>query len=102
MFLNIAESFFSVFLIFEINIDVVVTVMHHVETTKNNIAPPEFVKTLLIASWNLFVQSLFTPMSDTRVSSLAALKEERKILCNEEEQSDTRKDAPNKRNNLVL
>ena len=76
--------------------------MRQLETTKNIITPLEFVKNLLIASWNLFVQSLFTPMSDTRVSSLAALKEEREILCNEEEQSDTRKDAPNERNNVVL
>ena len=103
MFLNTAESIsnsFKKFLIFEFIIDVVVTVIRHLEVTKMTGASIGFGKTLLSASGNIFLMSVLTSMYDLRAPTLVAVEEERKTLCNEEELNDMREDAKKKEEHI--
>ena len=51
-----------------------------------------FSKTLLCASYNVFLMSFLTSMYDPRAPIFAAVEEERKTLCNEQELHDMRED----------
>ena len=82
--------FFSVFLLFRRITDVVVRVKRHLKITKMTGASLVFCKTLLSASYNIFVMSVLTSTFDPRVPTLAAVEEERKTLGNEEELNDMR------------
>ena len=86
--------FFRVF--FKPIVDVVVMVIRRLEITKMTGASLGFSKTLLSASYNFFFMLVFTSMCDPREPTLAAVEEERKTLCNEEELNDMRKDAKKK------
>ena len=55
-----------------------------------------FGKTLLSAAYNTFLMSVLTSMYDPRAPTLAAVEEERKTLCYEEELHDMR-DTPKKK-----
>ena len=55
-----------------------------------------FGKTLLSASYIFSFMSVLTSMYDPRAPTLAAVEEERKILCNEEELHDMRDDPKKK------
>ena len=90
MFLNTAQ-FTSVFLFFKLIKNVVVMVRRHLEITKMTGASLGFGKTLLSASYNIFLISVLTSMYDPCAPTLAAV-EERKTLCNEEELHDMRED----------
>ena len=92
--------YFSVFSIFKLIIDVVVTVIRHLEITKMTGASIGFGKTLLSASGNIFLVSVLTSMYDLRAPTLAAVEEQRKILCNEEELNDMREDAKKKEEHI--
>ena len=67
-------------------------VIRHLEITKMTGASLGFGKTLLSASYNIFLMSVLTSMYDPRAPTLAAAEEERKTLCNEEELHDMRED----------
>ena len=54
--------YFSVFLFFKLIIDVVVMVIRHLEITKMTGASLGFGKTLLSASYNIFLMSVLTSM----------------------------------------
>ena len=88
--------YFSVFLSFKLNIDVVVMVISDLEITKVAGASLGFVKTVLSPSYNSFLMSVLTSMYDPRAPKLAAVEEERKFLCNEEEVHDMRDDTKRK------
>ena len=88
--------YFSVFLFFELIIDVVVMVIRHLEISRMAGASLGFGKTLLSASYNIFLTSVLTSMYDPRAPTLAAVEEERKTLYNEEELQDMRNDAKKK------
>ena len=77
--------YFSVFLIFKLLIDVAVMVVLQLEITKTTGASLGFGKTLLSASYNFFLMPVLTSIYDPRAPTLAAVEEERKTLCNEEE-----------------
>ena len=84
--------YFSVFLFFKLIIDVVVMVIRHLEINEMTGASLGFGKTLPSASYNLFFMSVLTSMYDPRAPTLAAVEEERRTLCNEEELPDMRED----------
>ena len=73
---------FSVFLFFKLILDVMVKVIRHLEITKMTGASLGFGKTLLSASYNIFLMSVLTSMYDPRAPTLAAVEEERKTLYN--------------------
>ena len=85
--------YFPEFLFFKLIIDIVVMVIHHSEISRMTGASLGFGKTLLSASYNIFLMSALTFMYDPRAPTLAAVEEERKTLCNEEELQDMR-DTP--------
>ena len=85
--------YFSMFLFFKLIIDVLVMVIRHLETSKMTGASLGFGKTLLSASYNFFLLSVLTSMYDPRAPTLAAVEEERKTLCKEEELHDMRDDT---------
>ena len=88
--------YFSVFLLLKLIIDVVVMVIRHLEISRMTGASLGFGKTLLSASYNIFLTSVLTSMYDPRAPTLAAVEEERKILHNEEELHDMKKDTKKK------
>ena len=89
--------YISMFLFFKLIIDVVVMVISHLEITKKTGASLGFGKTLLSASYNLLLISVLTSMYNPRASTLAAVEEERKTFCNEEELNDIPDDTGKKR-----
>ena len=93
-------NYFSVFSIFKFIIDVVVMVIRHLEIIKMTGASLEFGKTPLGASYNNFLKSVLTSVFDPRVPTLAAVEEERKTLCNEEELHDMRDDPKKKEEHI--
>ena len=76
--------YFSVFLFFKLILYVLVMVIRLLEVTKMIGASLGFGKTLLSASYNIFLLSVLTSIDDSRAPTLAAVEEERKTLCNEE------------------
>ena len=90
------ENYFSVFIFFKLIIDVVVMVIRHLEIIKMTGASLGFVKTLLSASYNIFLLSVLTSMYDPRAPILAAVEEEGEILYDEEESNDMRGDTKKK------
>ena len=67
-------------------------VIRHLEKTKMTGASLGFGKTLLSASYNFFLISVLTSMCDLRAPTLAAVEEERKTLCNQEQLHNMRED----------
>ena len=92
--------YFSVFLFFKLIIDVVVMVIRPLEITKKTGPSLGFGKTLLSASYSIFLMSVLTSMYDPRAPPLAAVEEERRILCNEEELNDIRDDTKKKEEHI--
>ena len=80
--------YFSVFSISKLLKDVVVMVIRHLEITKMSGTLLGFGKTLLSASYNISLMSVLTSKYDPRAPTLAAVDEERKTFCNEEELHD--------------
>ena len=80
--------YFSVFLFFELIIDVAFMMIRQLELTKKTRASLGFGRTLLSASYNIFLMSVLTSMYDQRAPALAAVEEGRETLCNEEELID--------------
>ena len=91
--------YFSV-LFFKLIIDVVVMVIRQLEITKKTGASLGFSKTILSASYNIFLKSVLTSMYDPRAPTLAAVEEERKTLCYEEELNDMRDDTKKKEEHI--
>ena len=91
--------YFSVFLFFKLIIDVIM-VIRHLEETKMTSASLGFGKTLLTASYNIFLMSGLTSMCDPPAPTLAAVEEERKTLCNEEGLHDLREDNKKKKEHI--
>ena len=60
-------------------------VIRNLEVTKKTSASLGFGKTLLCASYNIFLMPVLTSIDDHCAPTLAAVDEERKTLCNEEE-----------------
>ena len=77
-------------------------VIRHFEISKTTGASLGFGKTLLSASYNIFLMSVLTSMYDPRAPTLAAVEEERKTLCNEEELRDMREDNKKKEEHIYL
>ena len=75
-------------------------VIRHLEKTKMTGASLRFGKTLLGVSYNIFLMSVSTSMYDPRAPTLAAVEEERKILCNEKELHDIRDDTRKKEEHI--
>ena len=92
--------YFSVFLFFKLIIDVVVMLKRHLEISKMTDASLGFGKTLVSASYNIFLMSVLTSMYDPRAPTLAAVEEERKTLYSEEELTDMRKDTKKKEEHI--
>ena len=67
--------YFSLFLFFRLIIDVVFMVIRHLEITKMTGASLGFGKTLLRASYNIFLMSVLNSMYDPRAPTLAAVAE---------------------------
>ena len=88
--------YFSVFLFFKLILDVVVMVIRHLEISRMTGASLGFGKTLLSASYNIFLTSILTSMYDPRAPPLAAMTQEKITLCHEEELHDMR-DTPKKK-----
>ena len=59
-------------------------------------ASPGFGRILLRVSYNIFLMSVLTSMYDPRPPTLAAVEEDRKTLCNEEELHDMRDETTKK------
>ena len=74
-------------------------VIRHLEITKMTGTSLGFGKTLLSASYNIFLISVLTSMYDPRVPTLAAV-EKRRTLCNEEELHDMRNDTQKKEEHI--
>ena len=87
--------YFSVFFFKHIK-DVVVKVICCLEIIKMTGASLGFGKTLLNASYNIFLMSNLTSIYDPCAPRLAAVEDERKILCNKEELNDMREDIKKK------
>ena len=83
-------TYFSVFLYFKLLIDVAGMVIRHLEITKMTGTSFGFGRTLLNASYNIFLTSVLTWMHDTGAPPLAAVEQERKTLYYEEELHDMR------------
>ena len=94
--------YFSVFLFFKLIIDVVVMVIRHFEITKKTGASLGFGNTLLSAPYNIFLMSVLTSRFDPRAATLAAVEEERKTLCNQEELHDMREDNKKRKSISIL
>ena len=92
--------YFSVFLLFKLIIDVVVMVIRHSEISKLTGASLGFGKTLLSASYNIFLMSVLTSMYDPRATTLAGVEEERKVFYHEEELHDMRNDTKKKEEHI--
>ena len=75
-------------------------VIRHLKKTKMTGASLGFVKNLLSASYNIFLTSLLISMYDPRAPTLAAVEEETKTLCNEEELHDMRDDTKKKEEHM--
>ena len=75
-------------------------VIRHLKITKMTGASLGFGKTLLSASYNIFLTSILTSMNDPRAPTLAAVEEERKYFCNEEELNDLRDDTKKKEEHI--
>ena len=71
-------------------------VIRHLEITKMTGASLGFRKTLLSASYNIFLTSVLTSMYDPRAPAFAVVEEERKTLYSTEELTDIRHN-PNKK-----
>ena len=94
--------FFSVFLVFKLIIDVVFMVIRHLEITKTTGASLGFGKTLLSASYNIFLMLALTSIYAPFAPTLAMVEEERKTLCNEEELHDMGKDNKERKSISIL
>ena len=77
-----------------------VIVIRHLEITKMTGASLGFGKTLLSASNNIFLMPVLSSRYDPRAPTLAAVEEERKTLCNEEELHDMRNDTKKKEEHI--
>ena len=99
-FLEHCGIYFSVFLFLKPIIDVVAMVIRHLEKTKMTGASLGFGKTLLSASYNIFLMSVLTSMFDPRAPTFATVEEERKTFCNEEELNDMRDDIKKKEEHI--
>ena len=84
-FLEHCGIYSSVFLFFNFIIDVVVMVIRHLEISRMTGASLGFGKTLLSASYNIFLTSVLTSMYDQRSPTLAVVEEECKTLYSEDE-----------------
>ena len=93
-------NYFSVFSFFKLILDVVVMVIRHLEITKMTDASLGFGKTLLSASYNIFLMSILTSIFDPRAPTLVAVEKERKTLCKEEELNEMVEDAKKKEEHL--
>ena len=69
--------YFSVFLFFKLILYAVVMVMSHLEISKMTGASLGFSRTLLSASYNIFLTSVLTSVYDPRAHSLPAVEQER-------------------------
>ena len=92
--------YLSVFLFFKLIIYIVDMVLRHLEITKKTGASLGFGKTLLSAKYNIFSMSVLTSMYEPRAPMLAAVEEERKTLCHEEELYDMREDNKTKEEHI--
>ena len=92
--------YFSVFLYFKLIIDGVVMVIRHLEISRLTGASLRFGKTLLSASYNIFLMSVLTSTYGPRAPTLAAVEEEGKTFCNGEELHDMRDDTKKKDGNI--
>ena len=90
---------FSVFLFLKLSVAVVVMVIRHLEKTKMTGASLGFGETILSASYT-FLMSVLTSFYDLRAPPLAAVEQERKTLCNEEELIDMREDTKEKEEHI--
>ena len=82
--------YFSWFLFFKLSIDVVVMVISNSEFSKMTGTSLGLGRTLLSASYKIFITSVLTSMYDPRAPPLAAVEQERKTLYHEEELHDMR------------
>ena len=94
--------YFSLFLLLKFIIDVVVMVIRHLEISRMTGASLGFGKTLLSASYNIFLTSVLTSLFDPRAPAFAAVEEERKTLYGEEELTDIRNDRRKKEEHICL
>ena len=74
-------------------------VIRHLEISRMTGASLGFDRTLLSASYNIFLTSVLTSMYDPRRPTLAAVEEERKTLY-EEELQDMRNDTEKKNEHI--
>ena len=72
----------------------------HLQATKTICALLKFGKTFLSTSHNIFLMLVLTSMFDPRAPTLAAVEEERKTSCNQEELNDMREHAKKRRTPL--
>ena len=87
---------FSVFLFFQLITDVVVKVIRHLKIIKMTGASLGFGTTFLMTSYNIFLMSVLTSMYNPRALPLAAIADEKRNVCHEEELNAMGEDAKKK------
>ena len=92
--------YFSVFLLLKLIIDIVVTVIRHLEISRMTGASLGFGKTLLSASYNTFLTSVLTSMYDPRAPTLAVVDEERRTLYQEDKLHNMKDDIKKKEEHI--
>ena len=68
------------FLFIKLKIDVLVLVIRHLEITELTGASLGFGKTLLSASYSIFLMSVLTSMYDPRAPTFVAVEEEKNLM----------------------
>ena len=75
-------------------------VIRHLEISRMTGASLGFGKTLLSASYNIFLTSVLTSMYDPRAPPLAMVDEERRTLCQEDELHNMKEDTTKKEEHI--
>ena len=92
--------YFSVFLFIKLIIDMVAMIMRYMEIDKLTGSTPGFGKTLLSASYNIFLTSVLTSMYSPRAPALTAVEHMDTNPCVEKDMHEVKEDARKKDEHL--
>ena len=87
---------FSVFLFIKLLIDVVVMIVRYMEVDKKTGSTLGFGKTLLSASYKIFLTKVLTSMYNPRAPALTAVEHMEVSPCVEKDMHEVKKDAKKK------
>ena len=92
--------YFSVFLFIKLIIDMVVIIVRYMELDKLTGSTLGFGKTLLSASYNIFLTSVLTSMYNPRAPTLTAVEQLDVSPCVEKDMHEVKEDAKKKEEHL--